>query len=36
MLNLTSESFLGRETSWEECESEMKSKYGGAYFDNGC
>jgi hypothetical protein len=34
-LSLTSESFLGRETTTEECRSEMKNRGDGIY-DNGC
>lgn len=33
-VNLSSESWLGREETWEECDQEMKTK--GGYYDNGC
>lgn len=35
-LTLTSESWLGREPSTLECESELGKKLGGVTFDNGC
>jgi hypothetical protein len=34
-LSLTSETYLGRETSSEECKAEMQNRGGGIY-DNGC
>jgi len=36
ILTLTSESWLGREPSTEECELELGKKLGGVIFDNGC
>jgi hypothetical protein len=36
LLTLTSESWLGREPSTEECIDDVFKKRGGALFDNGC